>query len=257
MPHCFVIQPFDKGKFDKRFVDVFKPAIEAAGLEAYRVDLDPSVNIPIDSIEGQIRASAVCLADITTDNPNVWYELGYAFAKGKSVVMVCSNERTTKYPFDIQHRTVTSWKAESKQDFIALEQAITARINAILNSTEALESLSMGENVAPVAGLSQPELAVIVALAGQLFIPEARIDTWRVRQEVENAGFTEFGFTMGLRRLTAKNLIAVDSDEDGHWLSLTEVGWKWIEKNEDRFSIRKPPGKPKPKEYPSLDDVPF
>lgn len=51
MGTCFVIQPFDSGKFDKRFHDIYKPAIEAAGLEAYRVDQDPGVQVPIDSIE--------------------------------------------------------------------------------------------------------------------------------------------------------------------------------------------------------------
>ena len=38
MPTCFVIQPFDSGKFDKRFDSVFKPAIKNAGMDAYRVD---------------------------------------------------------------------------------------------------------------------------------------------------------------------------------------------------------------------------
>ena len=47
MAMCFVIQPFDSGKFDKRFDGVYKPAIEAAGLEAYRVDRDPKVEIPM------------------------------------------------------------------------------------------------------------------------------------------------------------------------------------------------------------------
>jgi hypothetical protein len=64
MSTCFVIQPFDGGKYDKRFEDVFRPAIETAGLEAYRVDRDPSVEVPIDSIEEGIRNAAVCLADI-------------------------------------------------------------------------------------------------------------------------------------------------------------------------------------------------
>ena len=59
MPTCFVIQPFDSGKFDKRFQDIYKPAIEAAGLEAYRVDLDPGVLVPIESIEKGIRQAAV------------------------------------------------------------------------------------------------------------------------------------------------------------------------------------------------------
>ena len=66
MPTCFVIQPFDSGKFDKRFDDVYKPAIEAAGLDAYRVDRDPKVEIAIEAIEEGIRNSAICLADVTT-----------------------------------------------------------------------------------------------------------------------------------------------------------------------------------------------
>src|SRR5438552_18122335 len=93
MQTCFVIQPFDAAKFDKRFDDTFKPAIDDAGLKAYRVDKDPEIEVPIDGIEAGIKAAAICLADITTDNPNVWYELGYAFAIGKPVVMVCSSER--------------------------------------------------------------------------------------------------------------------------------------------------------------------
>ena len=48
---CFMIQPFDGGKFDKRYEDVFKPAIEAAGLEAYRVDNDDLATVPIEMIE--------------------------------------------------------------------------------------------------------------------------------------------------------------------------------------------------------------
>ena len=54
MPTCFVIQPFDSGPYDKRFEQTFKPAITAAGLEPYRVDQDPRVVVPIDSIESGI-----------------------------------------------------------------------------------------------------------------------------------------------------------------------------------------------------------
>jgi len=78
MPTCFVIQPFDSaGKFDKRYKETFVPAIVAAGLEPYRVDQDARADVLITSIEDGIRSAAsaaVCLADITTDNPNVWYE---------------------------------------------------------------------------------------------------------------------------------------------------------------------------------------
>jgi hypothetical protein len=101
MGRCFVIQPFDKGPFDRRYEDVLSPAIKNADLEPYRVDQDPSVSIPIDSIEIGIQGSNVCLADITLDNPNVWFEVGYAIAANKEVVF--SEDRKTPFPFDVQH----------------------------------------------------------------------------------------------------------------------------------------------------------
>ena len=60
METCFVIQPFDGGgKFDKRYEDIYSPAIKAANLIPYRVDRDPSVNIPIEDIEKEISAPTV------------------------------------------------------------------------------------------------------------------------------------------------------------------------------------------------------
>ena len=50
MPTCFVIQPFNS-KFDKKYRDVYKPALEKAGLDPYRVDQDPSTEGVMDSIE--------------------------------------------------------------------------------------------------------------------------------------------------------------------------------------------------------------
>ena len=126
MPTCFVIQPFNS-KFDKKYRDVYKPALEKAGLDPYRVDQDPSTEGVMDSIEQQIRDATICLADITTDNPNVWYELGYAFAAGRSVVMVCSSEREGKLPFDVQHQTVIKYEPESESDFVKLGEEISTR----------------------------------------------------------------------------------------------------------------------------------
>ena len=70
---CCVFQLFDDGgAYDKRYDEVIRPAITAAGLEPYRVDRDAGAEIPIDTLHEEIRRSLVCLADITPDNPNVW-----------------------------------------------------------------------------------------------------------------------------------------------------------------------------------------
>ena len=67
----------------------FAPAVKNAGLEPYRVDRDLSVSIPIQAIEENIRDADVCLADISEETPNVWFEVGYALANGKEIVLVC------------------------------------------------------------------------------------------------------------------------------------------------------------------------
>ena len=81
---CCVFQIFDDGgAYDKRYDEVISPAITAAGLEPYRVDRDAGAEIPIDTLHEEIRRSLVCLADITPDNPNVWYELSFAVASDR------------------------------------------------------------------------------------------------------------------------------------------------------------------------------
>src|SRR5690554_5317560 len=115
-PKCFVIQPINDERFTKRFDDIYKPAIEAAGFFAYRADLDSSVTNLIENIESKIKESEICFADISMDNPNVWYELGYAYASDKDVVMVCDESRSN-FPFDVRHKNIISYKTESVSDF--------------------------------------------------------------------------------------------------------------------------------------------
>jgi hypothetical protein len=259
MATCFVIQPFDSGKFDKRYEDVFKPAIIDAGLEPYRVDEDAGVDVPIDAIETGIRNSRACLADITTDNPNVWYELGFAFALGKPVVMVCAEERTgKKYPFDIQHRTITPYKVDSTSDFESLKKAITKRLKAFLTRDVAMMEISRNERVAPVDGLTQLELIVLASAAGSVLLPGQGISAYMIKTDVERMGFTSVGFTLGTKRLVARNFVDLQEKPDYNGetyteMVLTEAAWDGIEQNESKFLIRK-------NEEPSSDshkDMPF
>lgn len=256
MGTCFVIQPFDGGKFDKRFEDVFAPAIKAAGLEPYRVDQDPNVEVPIDAIENGISNAVLCLADITRDNPNVWYELGFAFASGKYVVMVCSDERVEKrYPFDIQHRTIIQYSSDSTQDFEKLKSEITNRIKALAEKGEAMRQLAQSEQVAAVGGLTQAEMVVLASIAGVRTEPDGSLPVNLAKQDVERAGFTPIGFAIGLRRLSKKEFVEVfvAEDQGERWevVRVSDKGWDWIDGNEDKFRLRKAEAEPRD------DDLPF
>src|SRR4051812_3020255 len=205
MSTCFVIQPFDGSVFDKRYQDTIRPAIEAAGLEAYRVDEDPSVDIPIDDIERGIREAAVCLAEITTNNPNVWFELGFAIAARKEVVLICSNERGSRFPFDVQHRSVISYRTDSLQDYVALGKRITERIEALLQKDAHLAQAM--SPIAPLAGLTQHEVVALVSVAENLESPSDAVGAYVIRQDMERLGFTKIATFVALAGLVGKHLV--------------------------------------------------
>ena len=91
------------------------------------------VKIPIEDIESKIKNAKICFADISVDNPNVWYELGYAFALGKDVVMVCDESRKD-FPFDVRHKNIIKYKTESASDFSVLKDKIIEKIKAYIQS---------------------------------------------------------------------------------------------------------------------------
>ena len=244
MEKCFVMQPFDGGVFDKRYNDIFSLAIKDAGLEPYRVDQDPKVKIPIQDIEAGIRDSRICFAEITTDNPNVWFELGYASASGKEVVMVCSEERTTKFPFDIQHRSIIRYKAESASDFENLRKQITEKIKAYLEKEELLPKLTERLATIDIGGLEEHEMVCLAAMAESIDHPLSAVSPYQIKNDMDKSGFTSIAATLAIKALLEKGL--VKQDEVQEWNSepylaygFTQDGWDWILKNQKKFLLKK------------------
>jgi len=133
MKSCFVIQPFDKAEYDERFEKVLLPAIREVGMEAYRTDRDPATDVPVADIEAGIRRAYVCIADVTKDNPNVWFELGFALACHKRVCLICSTDRVGPLPFDIRNRAVIAYHPAQPQQ---LHADIVHRLQAILRDDQ-------------------------------------------------------------------------------------------------------------------------
>ena len=226
MPTCFVIQPFDKGKFDERFRDIYKPALEEAGLEVYRVDEDYSVQVPIQAIEDGIRKSTICLADITTDNPNVWYELGYASAVNRIVIMICSSERQEAFPFDIQHRAVINYSPDSPSGFEKLKSDITAKAKALLENSDALQQVKESEQTTQIEGLSPLEIMVLTTLVSETAVPRSVTHLSSLKHDIRLAGITSIGFGLAIRSLIDKefvNLKIIDDQDIGGPADFDEV----------------------------------
>lgn len=98
---CFVMMPF-AAPLGNYYEKVYKPAIEKAGLKPVRADAEIfGTGKIMDQVWSGINAAKVLVAEMTTRNPNVFYELGLAHALKKPVVLVSSNEGDV--PFDLKH----------------------------------------------------------------------------------------------------------------------------------------------------------
>ena len=244
MSTCFVIQPFDAGKFEKRYNDVYKPALEQAGFEAYRVDRDPSVDVPVESIETGIRNAMICLADISTNNPNVWYELGFAFAMGRPLIMVCSNEREEgRFPFDIQHRSIIEYASESASDFESLKTKICDRAKALHGRAETRRFIE-SEQIAPQEGVTPIEIQTLALAAAQVDAFTDPVGIFYLKREATSSGFTGVGFAVALRRLQQRKFIRLieantGDDENYPAVVIEDAGWNWIDEHESLFVFQR------------------
>ena len=244
-PTCFIIQPFDSGKFDRRFTEIYKPAVEKAGLEPYRVDQDQDVDVLIDAIERGISNSAICLADISADNPNIWYELGFAVAAGRPVIMICSDERQGSYPFDIQHRKIISYQSDSPSDFEGLKQQISERAIALLRQSRLMKQAAETDQVSSTESLSQQELIVLAVLAGNTAIPDSTIPLFSLQRDVEQAGLTPVVFGVAIRSLIKREFLNTQTASDPNSyddylvVKISPLGWETIEANEQDFVMRR------------------
>jgi hypothetical protein len=100
-PRIFVIMPFSE-PFDSLYHDVIFPVADSLGFEIIRVDEIPGPGIILDDIQSQIEQAHAVVAEISTHNPNVFYELGYAHALRKPAVLLIRRDDSGKMPFDVR-----------------------------------------------------------------------------------------------------------------------------------------------------------
>lgn len=243
MDKCFVIQPFDDGgKYDKRYYDIFEPAIKESNYEPYRVDNDPSVEIPIENIDSNIRTSFAVLADITEDNPNVWFEVGLAIAYKKKIILVCSAERTgKKYPFDIQHHSIISYKNESLSDFDKLKNDIINKLKAYSKEKNSIMNSANQTGILSESDLSDEAIIVLGIIGNNMMGTNIDVTDYAVSQDMFSIGYNRLALNFAIRELKTHGFIKETSynnpEETEAYYIITEEGFAWMIKNKSRFNL--------------------
>jgi hypothetical protein len=138
MKECFVIMPIGTGEvyetFRNRYEQIIRPAVEELRINNDQVltcvradDLNESGSITRGVIK-RLYDSDIVIADITSLNPNVFYELGVRHALRSGTILVA--EEGTESPFDITDLRVITYIDKAGQEKRAVQkiQAVLAKM---------------------------------------------------------------------------------------------------------------------------------
>jgi hypothetical protein len=122
---AFVAMPFAD-----EFVDTFHFGIAApirqAGLLCERMDTIQFVGDVVEQMTARIGASRLVIADLTTNNPNVYLEVGYAWGRDVPTVLLCRESHEVM--FDVRGHRYLRYR-----NIVDLADQLGRALTAILN----------------------------------------------------------------------------------------------------------------------------
>src|SRR5215213_8346342 len=147
-PLCFVLMPFGKKPdgaggtidFDAVYEEMIAPAVGTAGMQPLRADEEMEGGIIHKPMFERLILCEYAVADLTTANANVFYELGIRHAvRPWSTVLIYGG--STRLPFDvaplraIPYRLTSSGKPADVEDTLAvIEERLNRARDAVPDS---------------------------------------------------------------------------------------------------------------------------
>ncbi len=130
-PLAFVVMHFAK-PYDEVYSEVIRNTCINFGLEPVRADEIYGPGLIINDIVEQIHRAQVIIAEITPENANVYFEVGYAYAWKKPIVLLA--RENTELPFDVSAFRVLFYE-DSIGGRTRLEEGLSRHLKAILGTT--------------------------------------------------------------------------------------------------------------------------
>jgi hypothetical protein len=181
---CFVAMPFGNKtdvagpvSFDAVYRKIIEPAIEAAGLEALRADEEVTGGIIHKPMYERLILCRFAVADLTTANANVFYELGIRHAARPGSTVLIYAEGRGQLPFDVAPLRALPYRLDASGAPLDPEKSV-ADLAARL---EAMRTHSHGN---PAGVIDSP---LSNTLDGYLFPDIARLRTDVFRDRVQYA----------------------------------------------------------------------
>lgn len=144
--YCFVIMGYGvkvdhrTGReldLDKTYKNIIKPAVEGLGMECIRADeIKHSGTIDVPMYKWLVKADVV-IADLSTYNPNAFYELGVRHAL-RPYTTIAISESKLEPPFDVNHTVIRSYEHLGKgidyDEVLRFQKELTDLMSEILTN---------------------------------------------------------------------------------------------------------------------------
>ena len=181
---CFVAMPFGTKtdvagpvSFDAVYHKIIEPAIEAAGLESLRADEEVTGGIIHKPMFERLTLCRFAVADLTTANANVFYELGIRHAARPGSTVLIYAEGRGQLPFDVAPLRALPYRLDSAGAPLDPEKS-AADLGA------RLEAMRTHSHANPAGVIDSP---LSNTLDGYLFPDIARLRTDVFRDRVQYA----------------------------------------------------------------------
>ena len=187
-PHAFVVMPFGKKTgmdgtiydFNAIYNLVIKPSLEEANFEAFRADEETTSGDILTDMFQELLLADLCIADLSIDNANVFYELGIRHALRKRGIVHIQAGRGNM-PFDVFNvRTIPyhiTKEGVPDPDFLEKDRAAISRVILDTWASEAETTHSPIFNL--LDGLVEPDRTMLRTPLARGFWKEYR--QWKDR----------------------------------------------------------------------------
>jgi hypothetical protein len=123
---AFLIAPFEF--HGETVYKIIRSTLEDLGVEIFRFDNISSGARWINAFIDALHASDFSIADVTGNNPNVLYELGYAHALRKTTLIIKNSNSKEAIPFDLEGFQYLVFNSNDLSDFIVKLKNFVNRI---------------------------------------------------------------------------------------------------------------------------------
>lgn len=158
MKRCFVISPIgDEGSEIREHADavldfIIRPAMEELGYQAYRSDHSNVVGKISDQMFSSILKDDLCVALLTFQNPNVYYELAVAQSAARPVIILALKD--TVLPFDVKDMRTVYYDLKPRPLFDGVyTKEIIEKVRYL--ESESIRLVPFAPELSPLAGSQQ------------------------------------------------------------------------------------------------------